>query len=191
MSPALALSAGAKPVNSIEPSPSTSPSMCLAISSAVKGIDAWKTGAAVRRDAGLADAEHRPELQFGGRRSGEGARAGSFSPFVDDPVLFPQYNHARFPAPGSGGVHFCEGHDGQPVTDPGQVRHCAVQFNGTRAPFARDGVGFEALSVCEVAAQDALVGQQADLVHQVLRDREAAFVIEARAGHLRAMNLRL
>src|SRR5438874_2718845 len=81
MSPALALSAGAKPVNSIEPSPSTSPSMCLAISSAVKGIDAWKTGAAVRRDA--------------------------------------------------------------------------------------------------------------DLVHQVLRNREAAFVIEARAGHLRAMNLRL
>src|SRR5207237_5289094 len=164
---AMALTAVGKPVNVLDPTPSTSTSMSLAISSAVKGIDGWKSGAPVRREAGLADAEHRADLQFGGRGSGEGARAGSFSPLVDDPVLFPQYNHARFPAPGFAGVHFCEGHDGQPVTDPGQVRHCAVQFNGAGAPFARDGVGFEALAVCEVAAQDALVRQQADLVHQV------------------------
>ena len=37
------------------------------------------------------------------------------SAFVDNSVLFAQYNHVRLPAPRFGAFHFRKGHDGQPI----------------------------------------------------------------------------
>ncbi len=87
-------------------------------------------------------------------------------------------------------VHFGEAHDREPVADRAQMRHRAVQLDRARATRAGDDVGFPAVAVGQVAAQDALVGEQPGLLHQILGDGQAAFVVQRRARNRGAVEFR-
>src|SRR6266487_552130 len=55
---------------------------------------------------------------------------------------------------------------------------------------AGDGVGLEAISVCHIAAQDALVRYEPAFLHQVGGDGQAAFVLQIVICDCGAVNLR-
>ena len=82
-----------------------------------------------------------------------------------------------------------EAHDGEDVTSFSLEGGCAVEDNLARAGVAGDGVGLEAISVCHIAAQDALVSYEPAFLHQVAGDGQAAFVLQIAICDCGAVNL--
>src|SRR5437764_13500761 len=66
----------------------------------------------------------------------------------------------------------------------------AVEDDLARTGIAWYGVGLEAISVCHIAAQDALVGYEPAFLHQVGGDGQAAFVLQIAICDCGAVNLR-
>jgi ABC-type branched-subunit amino acid transport system ATPase component len=58
---------------------------------------------------------------------------------------------------------------------------------GLRAALTGNGVGFKAVAVLDVGAQNLLVGKNADRLHIVGIERERALVIKTRLGDLYAV----
>ena len=104
------------------------------------------------------------------RFAGAPSAGGSDPALADHLVLLPQHDDLRFPGLGLGGVHLGEALDGEPVARFAQPRRRAVEDDLPGAGFGRNGVGLEPLAVGHVAAQDAFVGQHANLVHEVPGD---------------------
>ena len=71
-----------------------------------------------------------------------------------------------------------ETHDGEDVTSFSLEGSCAVEDDLARTGIAGDGVGLEAISVCHIAAQDALVSYEAAFLYHVGGDGQAAFVLQ-------------
>ena len=83
-----------------------------------------------------------------------------------------------------------EAHDGEDVTFFSLEGSCVVEDDLARTGIAGDGVGLEAISVCHIAAQDALVRYESALLHQVGGDGQAAFVLQIAVCDCGAVNLR-
>jgi len=83
-----------------------------------------------------------------------------------------------------------EAHDGKDVISFPLEGSRAVEDDLARTGIAGDGVGLEAISVCHIAAQDALVRYEPAFLHQVGRDSQAAFVLQITICDCGAMNLR-
>jgi hypothetical protein len=81
-------------------------------------------------------------------------------------------------------------HDRQPVTDFAEMRGGSIQNDRFRATLRRDGIGLEALSIGQIAAENPFIREKPALFHEGGIDTEAAFVIEAGACHAGAMNFR-
>src|SRR5258708_11890875 len=65
----------------------------------------------------------------------------------------------------------------------------AVEDDLARTGIAGDGVGLEAISVCHIAAQDALVRYEPAFLHQVGGDGQAALVLQIPICDCGAVNL--
>jgi hypothetical protein len=83
-----------------------------------------------------------------------------------------------------------EAHDGEDVTSFSLEGSRAVEDDLARTGIAGDGVGLEAISVCHIAAQDALVRYEPAFLHQVGGDGQAAFVLQIAICDCGAVNLR-
>jgi hypothetical protein len=83
-----------------------------------------------------------------------------------------------------------EAHDSKDVTSFPLERSRAVEDDLARTGIAGDGVGLKAISVCHVAAQDALVRYEPAFLHQVSGDGQAAFVLQIAICDCGAVNLR-
>src|SRR5262245_43586635 len=136
----------------MEASPRTSAPRWRAISAAVmamvliKGVGAWKGG------------------------------LGVLGAVLEDVVAVVQDNDAGFPFRGLVFLDLGVAHDGEEIAGFAQVGGGAVKDDAAAAALALDDVGFEAVSVGQVAAEDAFIGEQAHPVHEGGVDGEAAFV---------------
>src|SRR3954447_6239138 len=83
-----------------------------------------------------------------------------------------------------------EAHDGEDVTFFSLEGSRAVEDDLPRTRIAGDGVGLEAISICHIAAQDALVRYESAFLHQVGGDGQAAFVLQVAICDCGAVNLR-
>ena len=78
----------------------------------------------------------------------------------------------------------------KPVANFSAMRGGAIEDDRAGTAFALDHIRFEALAIRQIAAQNPLVRQEADALHQVHGDGEAALIINAGGGDLGTMNLR-
>src|SRR2546425_9293570 len=85
----------------------------------------------------------------------------------------------------------CETHDRDAVANFSEMRSGAVEFDDSALCIAVDCIGLEPLTVAQVANENFFVGNQANELSQIGGNREAAFVLQARAGDSRAVNFRL
>jgi hypothetical protein len=117
-----------------------------------------------------------------------GARCDSLGSGIEDGIFFVEHDDAREPIVSFGEVEEDEAHDDESIAYFAEVRCSAVEDDGAAAMGAWDSVGFEAMTVGEVAAEDAFVGEEADAFHEVGGDGEAALVIEAGGGDFSAVD---
>ena len=83
-----------------------------------------------------------------------------------------------------------EAHNGEDVTSLSLEGGRAVEDDPARTGIAGDGIGLKAISVCHIAAQDALVRYEPAFLHQVGGDGQAAFVLQIAICDRGAVNLR-
>src|SRR5258708_4152089 len=83
-----------------------------------------------------------------------------------------------------------EAHDGEDVTSFSLEGGRAVEDDLARTGIAGDSVGLKAISVCHIAAQDALVRYESAFLHQVGGDGQTTFVLQIAICDCGAVNLR-
>jgi len=81
-------------------------------------------------------------------------------------------------------------HDRDAIADFPEVRGRAVEFDQPFVSLTVNHVGLKAFAIGEVAYKNLLVFAQINQLSQIGRDRETAFVMQTRARHHGAMNLR-
>ena len=114
----------------------------------------------------------------------------SDSAFGHDDVVFREHKHAGLPVRRLSCVDLSEAHDGEAIALLPEMSGRAIQDDRARATLASDGVRLEAFAVAHVAAENLLIRQQADALHQVRGDSEASFVVHVGIRHLRPVYLR-
>src|ERR1017187_8300367 len=110
---------------------------------------------------------------------------------TNDHVVFAQHDHLWLPGFGLRSIHRGEAHDGEPVARFSEPGGGAVEDDLAGAGFGGDRVGLKALTVRHVAAEDSLVRQQTDFVHEVPGYAQAAFIVHVAPRYPRAVDLRL
>jgi len=95
----------------------------------------------------------------------------------------------------SEGLSFLEvkegvGHDDDDVAHLRLAGCCAIETDTTAATLSTDNVGVEAFAVVVVDNVNAFTSNEADSVHEVFVDGDAAHVVEVGFSHLDAMQLR-
>ncbi len=109
--------------------------------------------------------------------------------FAGDLVIFVENDDTGLPVGGLGGVREGEVHDCEGVAGFSEVCGGAVEDELAGLSGAGYGVGFEAGAVGHISHEDSFVGEEADFFHEVGRDGEAAFVIDASACDSGAVDL--
>ena len=79
------------------------------------------------------------------------------SAFLHDAIVLAEHDDAGFPVFDLLFGDVGEAHDREDIASFSLEGSCAVEDDLARTGIAGDGVGLEAISVCHVAAQDALV----------------------------------
>jgi hypothetical protein len=102
----------------------------------------------------------------------------SNSAFLHDSIALAEHDDAGLPVLDLVFGDIGEAHDGEEVTFFSLEGSRAIEDDLARTGIAGDGVGLEAISVCHIAAQDALVRYESAFLHQVGRDGQAAFVLQ-------------
>src|SRR5216684_1655437 len=113
-----------------------------------------------------------------------------FSAFVHDAIALAEHDDAGLPVLDLMFGDVGEAHDGEGVPSFSLEGSRAVEDDLARTGIAGDGVGLEAISVCHIAAQDALVRYEPAFLHQVGGDGQAAFVLQIAICDCGAVNLR-
>ena len=104
-------------------------------------------------------------------------------------IALAEYDDARLPVFDLMFGDVGEAHDGENVTSFSLEGSRTVEDDLARTGIAGDGVGLEAISVCHVAAQDALIRDEPAFLHQVGGDGQAAFVLQIAICDCGAVNL--
>jgi len=112
------------------------------------------------------------------------------SAFLHDAIALAEHDDAGLPVLDLMFGDVGEAHDGEDVTSFSLEGSCAVEDDLARTGIAGYGVGLKAISVCHIAAQDALVSYEPAFFHQVGRDGQAAFVLQIAICDCGAVNLR-
>jgi hypothetical protein len=112
------------------------------------------------------------------------------SAFLHDAIALAEHDDAGLPVLDLTFGDVGEAHDGEDVTSFSLEGSRAVEDDLARTGIAGDGVGLEAISVCHIAAQDALVRYEPAFLHQVGGDGQAAFVLQIAICDCGAVNLR-
>lgn len=112
------------------------------------------------------------------------------SAFLHDAIALAEHDDAGLPVLDLMFGDVGEAHDGEDVTSFSLEGSRAVEDDLARTGIAGDGVGLEAISVCHIAAQDALVRYEPAFLHQVGGDGQAAFVLQIAICDCGAVNLR-
>jgi len=112
------------------------------------------------------------------------------SAFLHDAIALAEHDDAGLPVLDLMFGDVGEAHDGEDVPSFSLEGSRAVEDDLARTGIAGDGVGLEAISVCHIAAQDALVRYEPAFLHQVGRDSQAAFVLQIAICDCGAVNLR-
>ena len=112
------------------------------------------------------------------------------SAFLHDAIALAEHDDAGLPVLDLMFGDIGEAHDGEDVTSFSLEGSRAVEDDLARTGIAGDGVGLEAISVCHIAAQDALVRYEPAFLHQVGGDGQAAFVLQIAICDCGAVNLR-
>jgi hypothetical protein len=112
------------------------------------------------------------------------------SAFLHDAIALAEHDDAGLPVFDLMFGKVGEAHDGKDVTSFSLEGSRAVEDDLARTGIAGDGVGLEAISVCHIAAQDALVRYEPAFLHQVGGDGQAAFVLQIAICDCGAVNLR-
>ena len=120
---------------------------------------------------------------------GDAFSVRSNSAFLNYAVALAQHNDAGFPALDFTFGDIGEAHDGEDVTSFSMEGSRSVEDDLARTGIAGDRVGLEAISVCHVAAQDALIRDEPAFLHQVGGDGQAAFVLQIAICDCGAVNL--
>lgn len=107
-----------------------------------------------------------------------------------DDIVIAQHHDARLPLLRERLLNKGVTHNGQTISDLSEVCRGSVQNDCSRPGLPGNDVGFETLSVGEVAAQNPFVRKQPNLVHQIRGDGQTAFVVKTRSGDLSPMNFR-
>ena len=112
------------------------------------------------------------------------------SAFLHDAIALAEHDDAGLPVLDLMFGDVGEAHDGEDVTSFSLEGSRAVEDDLARTGIAGDGVGLEAISVCHIAAQNALVRYEPAFLHQVVGDGQAAFVLQIAICDCGAVNLR-
>ena len=112
------------------------------------------------------------------------------SAFLHDAIALAEHDDAGLPVLDLMFGDVGEAHDGEDVPSFSLEGSRAVEDDLARTGIAGDGVGLEAISVCHIAAQDALVRYEPAFLHQVGGDGQAAFVLQIAICDCGAVNLR-
>src|SRR5258708_30287666 len=100
------------------------------------------------------------------------------SAFLHDAIALAEHDDARLPVLDLMFGDIGEAHDGEDVPSFSLEGSRAVEDDLARTGIAGNGVGLEAISVCHIAAEDALVSYEAAFLHQVGADGQAAFLFQ-------------
>jgi len=112
------------------------------------------------------------------------------SAFLHDAIALAEHDDAGLPVLDLMFGDVGEAHDGEDVPSFSLEGSRAVEDDLARTGIAGDGVGLKAISVCHIAAQDALVRYEPAFLHQVGGDGQAAFVLQIAICDCGAVNLR-
>jgi hypothetical protein len=103
--------------------------------------------------------------------------------FGDDAIIFTEHDHAWPPGFGLRFIEVGEVHDREEIARFSEMRRRPVKHDRARTGFAWNDVGLEAFAVSDVATKDSFKGDEADLLHQINGDRQAAFIVTTGIGH--------
>jgi len=112
------------------------------------------------------------------------------SAFLHDAIALAEHDDAGLPVLDLMFGDVGEAHDGEDVPSFSLEGSRAIEDDLARTGIAGDGVGLKAISVCHIAAQDALVRYEPAFLHQVGGDGQAAFVLQIAICDCGAVNLR-
>ena len=75
------------------------------------------------------------------------------------------------------------------ITDMNQSRGGPVEADDTRASLAADGIGRETIAIVDIVDVDLLPFHNVGRLHEQRINRDAAFIMQTRVRHGRAVNL--
>jgi len=110
---------------------------------------------------------------------------------ADDAVAPAEHDDTRFPPFDHSAANLRETHDGKQVALLSLERSGPIEHDLAGAWIAGNGVRFEPISVCHIAAHDPLVGNESTFLHQIQGDGQTAFVANIATRNRGSMDLRL